>query len=87
MSGAVRAPVRALGLREVNRGVHQGGGPRDSARPAPARPPQPHSVLPPPTPGHSPSYQSRSPCWLPPAPTLSSPRSSLPPACRKFLPV
>ena len=36
MSGAVRAPVRALGLREGNRGVHQGGGPRDSAHPAPS---------------------------------------------------
>lgn len=36
MSGAVRALAWALGLREVNRSVHQAGGPRDSAHPAPS---------------------------------------------------
>ena len=60
-------------------------------RPVPGLP-QPHSVLrgspacpaAPPTPRPQPtSYQNRSPCWLPPAPTLSSPRSSLPPSLQE----
>ena len=36
VSGALRALAWALGLREVNRSVHQASGPRDSAHTAPS---------------------------------------------------
>lgn len=36
MSEAVRALAWALGLREVNRSIHEAGGPRDSAHPTPS---------------------------------------------------